>query len=83
MNKQLKDLVYNYPTKHEQGFIRAELQDILSKFPDIRMDKYNDAMMGNTCMLDKIDGVIIYHCDVYKAILCGIEDRNLTLNEWD
>lgn len=81
--KELKDLVYNYPTKHKQGFIASEQKEILSKFPDINMEKYNDAMMGNTCMLDENDGAIIYHCDILKALICGIEQRSLNVFEWD
>ena len=46
------------------------------------MDMFNDALMGNTCMVK--DGKIVqYHCDIYKAIICGIENRGLRLSEWD
>jgi hypothetical protein len=27
--------------------------------------------------------LIIYHCDIDKALRCGIEDRDLKLYEWD
>lgn len=81
--KELRDLVYNYPTKHKEGFIVSEENEILSKFPDINMKKYNEAMMGNTCMINEQDGTIIYHCDILKALSCGIEQRDLKPWEFD
>ena len=45
-------------------------------------EKYDEAMWGNTCGM--WDGkFVIYHCDVLKAIQCGIENRDLKLEEWD
>ncbi len=81
--KEIQDLVYNYKTKSKYGFINLEIKELLKRFPDINMEKYNDALMGNTCMMDKQEGIIIYHCDIYKAILCGIENRDLNAQEWD
>jgi len=80
--KEIYDKVYNYKTKYPQGFIASEEAELLKDYPDIDMEKYNDAMMGNTCMV--IDGqTIIYHCDIEKALLCGIEKRGLYFYEWD
>lgn len=85
--KEYDDLqakIYEYPTKRKEGFLPDEIAEILKDFPDINMEKYYDAMMGNTCMMDNESGnLIIYHCDVFKAILCGLENRNLTVEEWD
>ena len=80
--KRIYKFIYDYPTKHEIGFIKSEIDHVLSKFPDINMQKYYDAMMGNTCMNDPKDGSIIYHCDILKAICCGVEDRELKMHEW-
>ena len=80
--EMLEEKVYSYPTTYKEGFIAAEINDLLKEFPTIDMEKYNDAMMGNTCMVR--DGqTIIYHCDVLKALQCGIEKRNLKWYEWD
>lgn len=81
--KEIEDKVYNYKTKYKQGFIESEIEEILKEYPGINMNKYNDAMMGNTCMVDKNDGLIIYHCDIVKAIICGLENRDLRFEEWD
>lgn len=79
----IKNMVYDYPTKSEHGFTQAEINSLLSWFPTINMEKFDDAMMGNTCMLNEDDQLINYHCDVYKALICGFENRDLTLAEFD
>lgn len=75
--------ITEYPTKHKMGFMESEMEHVLSKFPDINMEKYNKAMRGNTCGTDKEDGILTYHCDLLKAIHCGMEDRELRMHEWD
>ena len=79
----LNDRVYNYKSKSVYGLIEAEIQDVLKDYPDCNMEKYNDAMMGNTCMVNDDKEIINYYCDVYSAILCGVENRDQTLQEWD
>lgn len=81
-NQCLQNMVYKWKTKYEEGFIQEEQEELLKKFPNINMEKYNKAMYGNTCMI-RDDKIITYHCDIYKALLCGIENRELTLGEWD
>ena len=81
--KEVYDKVYNYKTKYPQGFIESEIKELLKGYPDIDMKKFDDAMMGNTCMIAPDDQTIIYHCDVEKAILCGIEKRGLKWYEFD
>ena len=78
----LEEIVYKYPTKYKEGFIVKEYQELLKKFPNINMDKFNNALCGITCMV--IDGqTISYHCDILTALRCGIEDRDMYLHEWD
>jgi hypothetical protein len=80
--KELRELVYNYSTKNEYGFNDEEQKKLLEQFPDVNMDKYNNALMGITCMMEN-DKFIIYHCDIFTALVCGIENRNQTITEWD
>lgn len=71
-----------FKTKHKEGFTNKEIEELLKQYPDINMEKFNDAMMGNTCMMK--DGELInYPCDVEKAIRCGVENRELNSFEWD
>jgi hypothetical protein len=78
----ISERVNTYPTKHEEGFISSELEELLKEYPNIDIGKFNEAMMGNTCML-KGNEVIMYHCDIELAIRCGIEKRNVRGYEMD
>lgn len=82
-NIKLYNLVYTWPTKSEYGFIASEQKELLKQFPDINMDKYEDALNGITCMMDDKGGFIIYHCDILTALHCGIENRDIYAHEWD
>ncbi len=79
----LKKLVNEYPTKSEYGFTEVEQEELLKNFPNVNMEKYNNAMRGNTCMINDDQEIISYHCDVLKALYCGIENRDLTQEEFD
>lgn len=81
-NLELENKIYTYKTKYKEGFIQVELDELLKDFPSINIEKYENAFMGNTCMM-RDGNTINYHCDVLKAILCGIENRDLKLEEWD
>jgi hypothetical protein len=78
----ISERVSNYPTKHKWGFIQSEIDDLLKEYPNINMDKFNEALMGNTCMIiDK--EVINYHCDIELALHCGMENRSPKAHEID
>jgi len=80
--KSIEKLVYDYPTRYEEGFIREEIDELLKQFPKIHKNKFYDALRGITCVMR--DGkLVIYHCDILRALHCGLENRNLTLLEWD
>jgi len=79
----IREKVYTYKTKSKYGFIQSEIDDLLKNYPCIDMDKFNSALMGNTCMMSDDKELIMYHCDIEKALRCGIEKRNLTQEEWD
>ena len=75
--------VSEFKTKNEEGFTNDEMKELLkNNFEGINMDKFYNAMMGNTCMVIG-DEIINYHCDVEKALRCGLENRDLTIGEWD
>ena len=79
---KIKEDVNSFKTKHPQGFLQEEIKELLKNYPDINMDKFNDALTGITCMMID-EKIIIYHCDIEVALRCGIENRNPTLGEWD
>lgn len=84
--QELHDYIYNYPTLRENGFLPDELRNVLRKYSNLyerfNVKKYDEAMMGNTCGIYE-GKFVIYHCDVLHAIHAGIENRDLTLEEWD
>jgi len=79
----LKELIYNFKTRNKEGFVQSEIDQLLTKFPDINMDKFNNALNGITCIMDDIGDLVIYHVDVLHALQCGIDDRELEFFEWD
>jgi hypothetical protein len=78
---ELEDFVYNYPTKHKQGFTGKE---VLQFIEELKLDKdtFFDKLGVNTCML--VDGdVITYHRDILKGLLCVLENRDMYWYEFD
>jgi len=74
--------VNSYKTKHKQGFTREEYMKLLENYSDINMERFWDALNGITCM--NIDGeTVIFHRDIFLAIVCGVEDRLPSSWEWD
>lgn len=81
-NMKISDKVYNYSTKHREGFIMPEIEDLLTHFPGVDRVRFDDALTGITCRVIG-DEVIIYRYDIVKALYCGLERRGLRLDEWD
>lgn len=78
----VEERVYNYPTKHKQGFVQSEILELLTNYPTINMKQFYNALTGNTCAL--IDNEVVnYHCDIELAIRCGLENRKPTAYEFD
>ena len=80
-NKELESFVNNYPTKHKDGFTPNEMHSLI-KTLSLDKETFYDKLGVNTGMV--IDGdFITYHCDVYKGVVCTIENRDQTIAEWD
>lgn len=81
---EIDEFVENYSTKYPEGFIKSEIEDILTnKYPNINKNKFNETLTGITCMMSPENELIIYHIDIYHAIICGLENRDLSVSEWD
>lgn len=78
---QLKDKVYNYPTKYKEGFTTKEQLDLLSEL-NLNKDEYSEKLGIHTCQIIN-DEIITYHHDVLLAIKLTIEHRDVTVGEWD
>lgn len=79
---KLKDKVYNFKTKHEIGFLREEVEELLKDYPKINVDKFYEATNGNTVQVRE-GKVVEYHCDILLALVCGLENRDPHASEWD
>lgn len=64
----IRDIVYNFETKHNEGFVNNELEDLLKMFPEINREDFINSFICNTCMIID-DEFVHYHEDVYYAIL--------------
>ena len=79
---EIEKIINNYPAKYKEGLTEAEIDDITSKIPNINMQKVYDALNGNTCIV--IDNNLInYYHDVRLAITCGVNNRDINIDEWD
>jgi len=75
--------VNNYITSFELGFTQTELQIILHTHNNINEKAFWKAMLGNT-LGSSPNGIPLYYPgDVITAIKCGIDNRNITQEEWD
>lgn len=81
-NLSIKDFVYNYKTTYEQGFTREEIDVVKGLFSKINIQKFDEALYGITCMMID-DQIVIYHCDIEKALRCGLQNRSLNFYEFD
>ena len=72
-----------FKTKSKWGFNKKEIDILIDRFPEINNKHFHDALMGNTCMMDQEEGLIMYPCDIQTAASCGFEKRDLRLGEWD
>ena len=79
---KIKDFINNYKTKYEFGFIEKEIQEVLKLYTNINEDKFYNALDNITCMILD-DEIITYHCDIINALNCGIENRDININEFD
>lgn len=78
----LHSLVYNYKTRFKEGFTTDEEKKLIERFPTISTKHYFDALNGVTGLLREGEP-ITFHCDIFTALNCGLDHRNITAAEWD
>jgi hypothetical protein len=78
--KEIKELIDNYPAEYENGLTDIEVKDIASKIPNIDMNKVYNSMSNNTCSVIGTT-LINYYSDVLLALTCGIENKDVNLND--
>lgn len=78
----LQDKVYNFITKHPEGFTYKEIVKLLEDYPEITMEQFSEALGVNTVMY-KDGETITYHCDILTAMRMCTEKRDMYLHEFD
>ena len=66
--KSVRELVYSYPTQDEMGFTEAELDDLLTNFPNLCLENFNEELGVITCPMNEKGECIIYRHDVLKGL---------------
>jgi hypothetical protein len=75
------EIIAKASRKNEIGFTGVEIR-LMLLYNNIDVDKFYDALGVNTCTM--IDGQIItYFWDVENALDRVLNDRDMTLDEWD
>ena len=71
----IRTKVAEFKTKHPQGFLPNEIKELLKGYPEIDMERFNEALNGITC-IGSDDGTIIYHSDILNAMLSGMDPNH-------
>ena len=78
--QKLQKKIFNYKTKHVEGFIQSEIEQLLEEL-NINERRFKKGLGINTCMMR--DGeIIVYHTDILKGVVCAIENREQNSLEW-
>lgn len=81
VNSQPYNAVMTYPTKYKQGFTTEEVAELCLELK-VSRENFNKKFGINTCM--SLDGnTIMYHSDVLRTFRLVMEDRELTMYEFD
>lgn len=72
--ENIYDKLLNYKTKHNNGFINSEIEDLI-KGTDITIEDINNQLIGCTYMIDDDGEMITYNVDIYHAL------RNIIRNK--
>tara|TARA_R100000951_G_scaffold112536_1_gene113031 strand:+ start:856 stop:1113 length:258 start_codon:yes stop_codon:yes gene_type:complete len=85
MKEEIIKYIEEFDTEHEYGFNPKEKAMVFEHFKDcdFNVDKYNDAMMGNTCMINSRKEIITYPIDLIHGMVCALENRDLYSHEFD
>lgn len=82
MNKKVEKIVDEFETKHNLGFTKGEIIELLKKFPKVTEAQFWDKFGVNTCAMIE-EEVIYYYVDIITAINCCLENREKSIAEWD
>lgn len=79
---RIRKLANEFPCQYKEGFTNVELKKILEHFPNINKKQFYNALTGVTGTM-KDNKCLTYRTDIEKALVCGMEKRELYSHEWD
>jgi hypothetical protein len=78
--QEVRNYIFNFPTKYEQGFTNSEIYTVIEDFPPITHNEFFRVLGVNTVMV--IGGeTVTYACDIEKTLMACLEGREL--NWWE
>lgn len=78
------DRVQKYKTFYKEGFTYGEINELLKQYPNINKEDFYNKLGTNTCLIKEDTGQIVtFRRDVESCILCCLENRELTVGEFD
>jgi len=80
--QQIDEVISCFPPKYKEGFTSADIGILVSMFPEMNKDCFNNALTGITAKL-VCGEIVIYEHDVRTALRCGIEGRDMSMEEFD
>lgn len=79
---EVESKIYDFKTKYKEGFIINEIEVLLKDYPEFDYQKFSKKLGYVTCITIN-DELIIYKHDVFKTMICLIENRGINLCEFD
>jgi hypothetical protein len=79
----INERVYSFETKSEKGFVKEEIEHLLSYYPSINMNKFNNALVGITGIIDENGSFVFYKDDIEKALIIGMNKTKPNSINWD
>ena len=82
---EVTKIVLAYDRTNDLGFTSIEEALLLLKNFDemINIERFHNAKFGNTVGVTDSGLTLTYPVDLITAIMCGLEDRDITQAEWD
>lgn len=68
----IEEKVSLYPTKHKEGFIKSEIDLLLSELDNINIKEFDNALNDVTCIVKGKD-IVTFNNDIIKALFKSIE----------
>lgn len=74
--------INNFETTYSEGFLQSEINELVTKYQSIDLEKFNESLFGVTCVVRE-KGFVFYRSDVLEALRCGINLKQSSQYFWD